>query len=492
MDQSRLQKNRAQVDHYVVKSSLMFLPFAVFFIIGGIYTKASALSTILCTFIFVIGCTSPYLCYKMHSKRIDYISIIGFTLLSSILYLQFDKSGLIMFFFIPIGIACCYFSTVLLKFSFIMMILGINISMFFSSLLKNGWSAGLIPNIVVSIIFFSILSLVVYLFFRQFIQRANNIFQDVMSKEAFLLDVTNNVSSTTEELLSVAKILEQQATEASGGTEEITAEINNMQSGVSRQSAEIDQVNAEILTIKDGIESIKQSIDIIMDHSQTTQSLVRNGKELIQQTSDKEDAVLDSIYAAQNKGSLLSSNVDIVLSSVSKIQEIANQSKLLALNASIEAARAGAEGKGFAVVAAEVTKLSAQTTKLSLEIVQILDNLKKDTLDVCATILQTKDYVEADVALSREIISEFNTIAQDNDTINNHIEALSNNVKNQLVIPIETIIRNTENLQASIHSHNSAIGEVAASSEELTSISEELSSSAINLVEISNQLKELL
>ncbi len=492
MNFTRLQENKKQVDSYIAKSSLKFLPFTLFFIIGGISTKENILSTILCTVIFAIGCISPYICNKLCFKNIDYITIIGFTLISSLLYFQFEKPGLIMFFFIPIGIACCYFNIKLLKFSFVMMVLGINLSLFFSSLLNKGWSTSLMFNILFSIVFFSLLSIVVYFFFRQFVQRANNIFQDVMSKEESLLSVNKKLNDTTGELVNVAKILEQQATEASGGTEEITAEINDMQLGVSKQSTDIDHVNFEILTIKNGIENIQQSIGIVMDHCLSTNLLAVRGKELIQQTSDKDSEVLNSINIAQDKVNLLSSNVDIVFGFVSKIQQISTQSKLLALNASIEAARAGVEGKGFTVVASEVTSLAAQTNKLSSEVFSILDNLKNDTEEVCTTMLQTKETVEADINLSREIISQFNTIASSNDTINNNIEALTTNVKNQLVTPIETIIHNLESLQTSIHSHNNAISEVAGSSQEITSMAEELSSSAASLVDISNQLESLL
>lgn len=492
MSDYRLEENKKQVKLSVAKSSLRFLPFTLILLIGGYVSKTSIILTIASSVIFVIGCLTPYLCYKFHAKHMDYISIIGFTLISSTTYFLFNMPGLILFFFIPIGIACSFFSLKLLRFSFIMMILGINISMFFISLLAKGWSLNLLSNVLVSIVFFSILSYVVYIFFKGFIIRANDIFNDANSKEEILLGVNKKVSSTTEDLISVSKILEQQSAEAAGGTEEITVDINDMLLGVTEQAKSIDNAYSEILTIKNGIENIRHNIQIILDNCLATQSLAKNGHELIQQTSEKDLDVLNSIKIADEKVNLLSINIGEVFNFVNKIQDISVQSKLLALNASIEAARAGESGKGFAIVAGEVTKLAVQTNSISSEVYTILDNLKKDSAEVSSAMTYTRNTVEIDVELSKEIISQFKTITDSNNTINEKVEYLSKSIITQLLTPTEVIVGSLENIQNSIYSHNKAITEVASVSQELTSMTEELNNSAESLVKISKTLESIL
>jgi methyl-accepting chemotaxis protein len=395
-------------------------------------------------------------------------------------------------FFIPIGIACCYFSISILKFAFISMVTGMNVSMFFYSLAAKGIGISLLINVLTNIAFTSLLSFIVYLFFKYFVKRANDIFNDVLNKEDTLLKVNTQVGNTTKDLIKVAKALELQSAESSGGTEEITAEINDMLHGVSKQSQSIDEAYSELLIIQKGINNIQQNIKIISDNTLSTQSLANNGTSLIQKSAQKDVDVLDSINTAQQKVNFLCSNIDSVFKFVDKVQSIASQSKLLSLNASIEASRAGASGRGFTIVADEVSKLAAQTATTVKEVSEILDSFRKESIEVSTTMGYTKNTVEEGVNLSREVSLQFTTIAKRNTDITNNIKELSGNITKQLVTPIETITGNLGNIRDSIHSHHNAINEVASVGQELTAMTEELNDSAVNLATMSKTLESLL
>ncbi len=492
MNIDRLQENKKQVEAGLVRSSLKFLPFSLILLLAGYFLKYSTIIIAVSTILFIVGCLIPYISSKFYNKNLDYVTILSFTLISTTLYLLGNKPGLIILFFIPIGIACSYFSLRLLKFSFISLVVSMNLSMFYHSYSQKGFGLSLLINILVNIVFISGLSFIVYIFFKDFVQRANNIFNDVMSKEGTLIGVNNQISHTTNDLINVAKTLEQQSSEASGSTEQITAEINDMLLGVSNQSVNIDNIYSKLIIIQNGIKSIQENVQKISKDSFNTKSLANNGKSLIQQSSEKNIDVLGNTESVQEKVNFLCSNIDSVFKFVDQVKQIASQSKLLALNASIEASRAGESGKGFAVVAEEVSKLAVQTTATASEIYDILDNLKKESSEVSSSMLNTKSTVEEAVNLSTEVGANFTTIAMSNENISEYIALLSNDVAKQLLTPIETITDDLATIRDSIHSHNTAINEVASVSEELTAMTEELNASAVELANISRALETLL
>lgn len=489
MDYDRLQENKIQVEAGLIKSSLMFLPFSLIIASLGYILKYSTILILICTIIFVVVCFIPYVCGKLfNNKHLDYATIISFSLISTTIFLFGNKPGLVILFFIPIGIACSYFSVKLLKFSFICMIIGLNISMFYISFSNKGLGMSLLINIAINIIFITALSIIVYFFFKNFVVRANNIFYDVISKEKTLLAINKQIGNTTNELINVAKTLESQSSEASDGTEELTAEINDMLLGVNLQSKNIDEVYSKLLIIQKGIKNIQENIKIISDNSLSTKLLATTGETLIKKSSEKDIDVLESIKTAQEKVNYLCSNIETVFKFVDKVQNIASQSKLLSLNAAIEASRAGASGKGFAVVADEVSKLAIQTAATVKEVYEILNKFKDESIEVSTTMNYTKNTVEEGVKLSRDVSLQFTTISNRNNDINEHIFELSSNVGKQLVSPIETITENLGNIRDSIHSHNSAINEVASVSEELTAMTEDLNSSAEELTNMAKSL----
>ncbi len=493
MTNDRLRENKIQVDASVVKSGLKFLPLALLFILLGMAFKIGYTLLVVGFVIFCFGCITPYLCSKLHIKYLDYVSIVCFTIISALTYfIGGDKPGLLMLFFIPIGIACSYFSLKLLRFAFISISVGVSINFFYIGYSVLGLGIGLLKNAIVNVIFVSALSFVVYVFFKDFVNRANNIFTDVISKEDILLGINEQISSATKDLIDVAKKLELQSGEASGCTEQISVEINDMLVGVKSQTENIDGVYEKLLIIQKGINNIQENVQKITEDSIAAHSLANTGKALVQQSNEKNNDILGSIQSVEEKISFLCSNIDKVFKFVDKVKQIASQSKLLSLNAAIEASKAGESGKGFAVVAGEVSKLALQTTSAAVEIFNILDNLKKDSEEVASAMNFSKNTVEEGVSLSRDVGVKFTTIATNNDNISENILSLSNDVTKQLVVPIENITRNLVTMRDSIHAHNTAINGVASVGEELTSMTEELNSTAVELSNMSKSLEAIL
>ncbi len=493
MEFDRLQENNKQVDANVIKISLRLLPFSIVLAFLS-YILAYSIQIIFFGIgLFTLGCLLPFLSSKLHINHTKYIAIISFTIISTTIYgIGVEIPGLLLLYLIPIVISCCYFDMKLLNFTFVLVCIGINIGFLPHLILANGLSTRFFINLSINIVFITVLTLLIFIFFKDLVKRTILIFQDVMGKEGKLLKVNEKIASTTNDLINIVKSLENQSSEASGSTEQMALEINDMLIGVTNQTNTVDEVYNKLLIIQEGIKDVQENVQKISGDSNHAHALANDGKILIGQSSEKDNDVINSINSADEKVIFLCSNIDTAFDLVNKVTQIAAQSKLLALNAMIEAAKAGESGKGFAVVADEVTKLAAQTTATATEVNNILDNLKEESNNVSLAMNYAKDTVEEGIRLSREVDDKFATIVSNNNNINDYIISLSGDVNKQLVKPIEIITMDLEKIKNSIHSHNNAINELASVSEELSAMTEGLNNTSAEVSNTSKSLEALM
>ena len=182
--------------------------------------------------------------------------------------------------------------------------------------------------------------------------------------------------SKSQELNSLSNRIDVAINSLIEATDTINAVLQTQADNADEQATVIRTTNRRMDTLLEIVEGIRPSIRTMTDNTQQTQTLSERGQRTIDTVIYGLKSVDEQVIAIAEaivKLTQLTRRVDEIISSVT---EIATQSNLLALNASIEAARAGANGRGFAIVAEEVRSLSQQSSTAARQVQTILAEIQ--------------------------------------------------------------------------------------------------------------------
>ena len=182
-----------------------------------------------------------------------------------------------------------------------------------------------------------------------------------------------------------------------------------------------EQVNQEI--------AISQAAEIAYSTSTQTDKKAEQGASVIQDTVAVMTELAINMEQAANEISALDQQSQQISNIVQSISSIAEQTNLLALNAAIEAARAGEQGRGFAVVADEVRLLASRTSKATEEIVEVVQRNQSQTQNTVAVIEKGKEKAEQGLALSKESGEVMQEIQQGAQEVVNAIGQFTSELK---------------------------------------------------------------
>ncbi len=265
---------------------------------------------------------------------------------------------------------------------------------------------------------------------------------------------------------------------------DVSIQLGSQSEELSSTSHEFEKSTGDMREKASGItESIKQmSIAIIevaknsnssAEKAEQTESVVESGTKSVQGVAEEMKNIEKAVVKVSDTITELGSSSEKIGEIIGVINDIADQTNLLALNAAIEAARAGEQGRGFAVVADEVRKLAERTTKATKEIESMILSIQKSTEDAVKSMQGTKENVSKGTEVaqkSAEAISNINYLMARLKEMITQIATASeeqSQVSEEISLSSEEIIKSQDNVA-------SGSKQVAVSAAELAHLASEL------------------
>ena len=244
----------------------------------------------------------------------------------------------------------------------------------------------------------------------------------------------------------------------------------------AQQSEATSATAAAVQEMTVGIDSISSGAHQAKSSSLHSAGLSQTGSTVIHGAAAEMKKIETTVEASAALLSGLEKQSSEISAIVQVIRDIANQTNLLALNAAIEAARAGEQGRGFAVVADEVRKLAERTNQSTQQVSQTIEQIQLGTQSASASMLDGVALVHSGAALAEQAGSSIREIQAGSQNVADVVTDISNALQEQSKASAE-IARNIEQIAQMVEANNSSAEQAATAAKHLTTLSNELAES---------------
>lgn len=297
----------------------------------------------------------------------------------------------------------------------------------------------------------------------------NNMKQLIQQVKTLSLEVSQSSSSVSKASEAFLK-----------SSSEISRAMNEIEQGVNQQALEAEQCLNQMDTLSKQIELVSNNtkdIEIIADN---TKDRVNEGTIISDKLNTQTSSTINITKAIIKEIEKLAEKSSSISKIINVINDIANQTNLLSLNASIEASRAGEYGRGFAVVASEIRNLAEQSKSSVNNIKKIIESILEDTTSVVETARSVENALMLQESAVKNTTDSYNDINESVERLVVFLKQISENV-NRIDETRVITLAFVENISAVLEEIAAASNNVSQTSDEQLHSVETLNKSAINL-----------
>lgn len=283
----------------------------------------------------------------------------------------------------------------------------------------------------------------------------------------------DSVDAMASQVANVIGRISDSSALLASASEQLSSSSGQIADGADRQSSQTAQVATAMEEMNATVIEVAKNSQQVSESARSAQHIALDGGRVVEQAISAMQEVSESTEITADTIKKLGRSSEEIGTIVSVINDIADQTNLLALNAAIEAARAGEQGRGFAVVADEVRKLAERTTKATKEISGMIGTIQSETGKAVDAMAAGTKKVENGVTLANQAGDALKQIVSGVENVTDMISHIATSAEEQSSTTDE-ISRNMDSIAEVAKSNVSAIGEVANATNEMARLATEL------------------
>ena len=315
--------------------------------------------------------------------------------------------------------------------------------------------------------------------------------ESIRTMVANLQHIILNIRNTSNHVSSAANQLTVHAGETYNSSTNIALDMNQITQNAEASMTMTEETAAAMEETATGIQQIADSANVAAESSISASQASERGNEVVQQVIAQMELINDSVEQIGTTINGLHVNTKKISEIVSLITAIADQTNLLALNAAIEAARAGEHGKGFAVVADEVRRLAEQSSQSATEIYNLISSIQSDSNASITVMEKGKEDVKVGMAFTNEVGEIFKEILTSSEEVASQIREISA-ASQQISASSEEVAASVNNIKQSAEQSAEFSSNVSNSTQEQLSTMQEVKDASSSLGKTAEELQGLV
>ncbi|MFI8382698.1 methyl-accepting chemotaxis protein [Pseudomonas sp. NPDC079086] len=285
--------------------------------------------------------------------------------------------------------------------------------------------------------------------------------------------VMSALKSMQQSLRSTIQSISDSSTQLASASEELSAVTEDSTRGLHQQNNEIEQAATAVNQMTSAVEEVARNAVSTSEASSESNRTAQHGREQVRQTVDSISHLADDVTHTSSEVEQLAGQVRDISKVLDVIRSIAEQTNLLALNAAIEAARAGEAGRGFAVVADEVRALAYRTQQSTREIEQMVSGIQQGTDKAVNAMQNSNSRARSTLDVAKAAGQALDEIAAAISQINERNLVIASASEEQAQVARE-VDRNLVNIRDLSMQSSAGANQTSAASQELSRLAVDL------------------
>lgn len=326
-------------------------------------------------------------------------------------------------------------------------------------------------------------------YFNSFIEKIHDMVRKVAQSVESVTETSDNLSINADEVAKASQAVAVSIEEMVRGsndklnavsrTREImsqfTAAIDQIARGAQEQANHVNQTSLTIGEMAGAIHDVATNAQTVQDGANDASKAARKGETAVESTILGMEKIKTTVYESAVRIKELGEHSQKIGEIIQVIDDIAGQTNLLALNAAIEAARAGEHGKGFAVVADEVRKLAERSGKATKEIADLINNIQRGTEKAVDAMEHGTKEVEEGVRLAHDAGAALEEILHTVEMTLNQVKMISGSA-HQMSESSTSVVVAMDNVAAITEENSASTEQMAAGSDSAMSAIDSITS----------------